>query len=305
MSLQLKQLKVGQKMANKECYDGCLDFSATNPLLAEVSIVTSQKSSLDVLSLEMREVAEEAKKQLNLSEGDYTMFPLDLPPQAPQSFVIAAIEQAKQAQENERVIGYCHPVPNMTGNHDAFDSFPPTAMAMSYFKRYEQKTVNGQATITVLEQPKHGSLSSNSNDYFLYAPAEGYFGKDQVTYLVEIGGYKVKVIQFIKVINKFTLGNTGYERNCADTGTIWKISTTPTTNPETNFANLLNDAIDAFTGFRDLAGTTVGETTGLGLSAQITFDSNAAGHGWLVDLTPLINHEFLPTADANKLTRHP
>jgi hypothetical protein len=49
----------------------------------------------------------------------------------------------------------------------------------------------------------------------------------------------------------------------------------------------------------DLSAASVAETTGTGLAARITLDTNAAGHGWYLDPTPQANEEFLPTADPN------
>ena len=62
---------------------------------------------------------------------------------------------------------------------------------------------------------------------------------------------------------------------------------------------LIANASQSLTGFSDLASTAVGETTGEGLTAQITLDTNAAGHNWYIDPTPLDNtDDYLPTSDA-------
>jgi hypothetical protein len=61
---------------------------------------------------------------------------------------------------------------------------------------------------------------------------------------------------------------------------------------------LIASAQLTLTGFTDLASTAVGETTGQGLNAQITLDTNAAGHGWYIDPTPLDNSDdYLPTSN--------
>ena len=49
--------------------------------------------------------------------------------------------------------------------------------------------------------------------------------------------------------------------------------------------------------FAALEGQVVGTTVGVGPTAQITLDTDAAGHGWFIDATPSTNEEFLPTAD--------
>ncbi|MFZ4528874.1 MAG: matrixin family metalloprotease, partial [Undibacterium curvum] len=64
-----------------------------------------------------------------------------------------------------------------------------------------------------------------------------------------------------------------------------------------NLNAMLANASGSLTNFSDLAGTAVGQTTGQGKDAQITLDSNAAGHGWFIDSTPDQNDEFLPTSN--------
>nr|WP_315483141.1 matrixin family metalloprotease [uncultured Undibacterium sp.] len=60
---------------------------------------------------------------------------------------------------------------------------------------------------------------------------------------------------------------------------------------------MLANASYSINGFSDLTGSAVGETKGQGLNAQITLDTNAAGHGWFIDDTPDNNDEFLLTSD--------
>ena len=61
---------------------------------------------------------------------------------------------------------------------------------------------------------------------------------------------------------------------------------------------LIANASHSLTGFADLAATAIGETTGKGLTAQITLDTNSAGHGWYIDPTPLDNtDDYLPTSN--------
>jgi hypothetical protein len=61
---------------------------------------------------------------------------------------------------------------------------------------------------------------------------------------------------------------------------------------------LIANANQSFAGFQDLAGSAVGTTAGEGANAAITLDTDAAGHGWYVDPTPLDNtDDYLPTSD--------
>jgi hypothetical protein len=72
----------------------------------------------------------------------------------------------------------------------------------------------------VLQQPKHGRLDDVTGFYY---PDSGYSGKDSVTYLVEIGGHRVKVMYFIQM--NPGVGDESYRKLCP-TPYYWKISTT-------------------------------------------------------------------------------
>ena len=65
-------------------------------------------------------------------------------------------------------------------------------------------------------------------------------------------------------------------------------------------SSLITKASQSLSGFSNLTGSAVGETTGEGSSAQITLDANAAGYNWFIDPTPTDNSEFLPTANPNE-----
>ena len=195
---------------------------------------------------------------------------------------------------------------------------------------YENKTVTGSATITVLQQPKHGTLrliteddrgtlfSSSSGplkptaSLYAYLPEKGYLGKDSATVLVEIGGIKVKVVYFFQAIDGSS-GNDGYEVLCGKRGSHWKISSTLDTNGTSTitavdyqFAPTDTTALASTLGSTILSGTSgitlnitdlpagaLGQTTG----TNITLDDNAAGNGWFIDSTPADNSEFLPTSN--------
>jgi Matrixin len=63
---------------------------------------------------------------------------------------------------------------------------------------------------------------------------------------------------------------------------------------------LIASAQQTLTGFTDLPATALGQTVGEGATAAITLDTNAAGHGWYIDPTPLDNSDdYLPTSDAS------
>lgn len=103
-------------------------------------------------------------------------------------------------------------------------SFKP--LADSQFLGYETAEVNA------LQSPQHGALSNDlspSKGNTSYYPKSGYEGKDKVVFLVNIGGYKVKVVYFIKVNALYDRDSHPhvkmYDKYCPHTNP-WKISST-------------------------------------------------------------------------------
>jgi hypothetical protein len=71
--------------------------------------------------------------------------------------------QANQIQQGatvtERRIGVCQPIGNMLGvAPNLTNTISPKIQAKIYFNLYEHQKVDGPATVTVLQNPKHGAL---------------------------------------------------------------------------------------------------------------------------------------------------
>jgi len=178
------------------------------------------------------------------------MFPIDLPTAPPQEqpMMVALADQApQQAAAKERIMGVCHAVPNAMAPEGARMEYviDPSFSAQYYFSQYEHKTVQGAATVSVLQGPKHGALMlttaanwasiapgpyGEGNDTYAYFPDKGYIGNDRATILVDFGGQKVKVVYFFQSLDH-PLGNTGDAEACAKTGFQWKISQDANGNP--------------------------------------------------------------------------
>lgn len=155
------------------------------------------------------------------------MFILDMPPVPPQSAPLM-IAQASQAQQSAaaagRTVGVCHIVGNATGSLSPENLLEPALSAMTYFRLYEHRTEPQHAKVTVLQDPKHGLLKDEGNGIYSYLPSPGYLGKDKATVLVEIGGYKVKMVYFFQSITGSGSGNSTYETLCGKRGEFWRIS---------------------------------------------------------------------------------
>jgi hypothetical protein len=167
---------------------------------------------------------------------------IDIPNLPPQN-VPVIIAQANQTQVNnmqtERTIGVCHPL-GADSVPSGEDVIAPKVYARLYLNKYEKKEVKNTtpATITILQQPMHGTLRlvtqadigtildkggevDSKEGLHIYLPQEGYIGKDKAIVLVDIADIKVKVIYFFQTV----AGPSGeIPELCAKRGYFWKIS---------------------------------------------------------------------------------
>jgi hypothetical protein len=229
------------------------------------------------------------------------MFIPDMPNVPPQNTPVI-IAQANQAQAGDvktiRTIGVCSPVP--TSLFSGENTLSPIVSAKAYIKLYEHQTVTGSATVTILQQPKHGVLrlvteadrgtlfSTTSgpidpNDPgYAYFPSNYYEGKDQAVFLVEIGGVQVKVMYFFQAISGQVID--GDEALCASTGHFWKISSTLDANGTSTITS-----VEYQSPTTSATGTTVADTAALASTLGSTLLSNLTGEtaGVTVNLADL------------------
>ncbi len=66
-----------------------------------------------------------------------------------------------------------------------------------------------RATVQVLLPPKHGVLTKEFSPFqeIFYHPNAGYVGKDTAVFLVNMGGYNIKVDYYIEVVDVKKYGN--------------------------------------------------------------------------------------------------
>ena len=226
-------------------------------------------------------------------------------PNVPPQDVPVMIAQANQAQASDiattRTIGVCSPISPTENTLD------PIVSAQDYFYLYEHRRIEGSASITILQNPKHGALADIGGGYS-YISNTGYLGQDSAIFLVDIGGQKVKVVYSLQVVDH-ELGNSGGEELCGKKGFHWKISSTLDANGNSaiNSVEYQSPIIDASASstdtatlasilgasilgrlsvdpsivtlnIADLPGGAVGQTVG----TNITLDDNAARYGWFI-----------------------
>ena len=185
--------------------------------------------------------------------------------------------------------------------------------------RYKGFSFDGEGIkVTVIKRPSHGRVALTDDplaskfSWYRYTPDADYIGKDRFVMEVERNGVKVRINYLIESVEQNELtavrGDDGWRMLYCNPES-WKISQSDF-NPGTQdhaawlqsaeLSSLLANASQSLTGFQDLSGSSVGQTTGEGADAKITLDFSAAGHGWYIDPTPLDNtDDYLPTSNPN------
>jgi len=151
----------------------------------------------------------------------------DLPPQYAQVMVVQAGAAKQGAAKADRTLGICQLIenrrlPSGEPRISAINSMSPILALRNYFKFQEKRNIEGPSTATALENPKHGELKDQGTSVlrhgtlvdtgerrYSYIPAPGYFGKDRAVLLVEMGGFKIRVVYSFHVVEGFVEGNEG------------------------------------------------------------------------------------------------
>ena len=97
------------------------------------------------------------------------------------------------------------------------------------------KDDEGEVRVSIIENPMHGVLQATDGNGYYYFPDTGYIGKDQVTFLVEMGGRKYKAVHYVQVMEIVPEYYSQDKRLCPKGG-YWKISFTPDANGNSNRA---------------------------------------------------------------------
>ncbi|MDR0578299.1 MAG: hypothetical protein LBI87_12410 [Candidatus Accumulibacter sp.] len=212
-------------------------------------------------------------------------FPVDLESAKPPMVIIAATSQS-----SERIIGLCLPVDDRVG-------FYFGTAAQQYLTQYDGKDpidVNVSKVkiklIAITRQPEHGRLvmdETGLHEGGTYLPDEGYLGKDRVEAIVAVGDDVVKVVVNFVNIGQLGDGSDKYKfdrrfggrsvdqledpewKMLCPKGAFWKISDASPENSDlaswiraTSLSLLLSNAQSTLTGFTDLSGAALGQTTG-------------------------------------------
>jgi hypothetical protein len=163
------------------------------------------------------------------------MVVMDATPAAPAQFAPILIAQASRPQnagKTDRTIGVCQLIdarPEL--QEGAVNAISPLRSIDYYLKTAEQRFLGRKGKVTLLQGPEHGELRVTPSGNYRYFPVADYRGPDHATFLVEIGGLKVKAVYFFKVLPRVGGGTEGSDpyknRDNCPQGEMWKISLKP------------------------------------------------------------------------------
>lgn len=137
---------------------------------------------------------------------------------------------AQNPTKTDRTIGECHLVNSINPLRTFRPESPiysvnPIETVNAYFVIIEKRDVGLEGRTTLLHGPEHGAVKEEWNQNYRYIPNPDYLGSDQASFLVEIGGLKIKAVYHFKVIDGGAIGGTedNDKVNCPK-GMFWKIS---------------------------------------------------------------------------------
>ena len=315
--------RVGFKTSNAAGYSGKFGVSLAartalvingdaNLLTAEPSVAGDEKAPdiADVGDANLTHLINRAQQSLGLTPGVTEMWISEMPTQSVDTAPVVLVAQAPVAgagdfSKTKNVVGVCSTINN---------AMPIGAggAASSYMYKYHHINdfLDKETTSSILIPPKHGVIETNQySGSWKYRSTEAEAGK----YIEIEDSFVIRVVNSKGVIvdEHYFLYVQAPDESLVESckRSFWKISSSPFDSGSQDYAawqrasqlsTLLTNASQSLASFQDLAGSAVGQTTGEGATAQITLDTNAAGHGWHIDPTPLDNtDDYLPTSNPN------
>lgn len=171
-------------------------------------------------------------------------------------------------------------------------------------------------SIRLWQAPNHGQMIAkgvsppDGLSAMLYKPNPGFEGVDTGILAFEVKGKTYLSVQ--KFIVSIPRSEKPLPWDCKE---AWKLPPVKKSDSGLPLGDawtvaqldqqvLLAGLVAAMSGVNDsfvqMSGSVAATTLGQGSTAQITLDTDAAGHGWYIDPTPLNNtDDYLPTGDSN------
>jgi hypothetical protein len=214
----------------------------------------------------------------------------------------AVITAAASGMDKERILGRCWVV------DEGGISWTIIGYAQGYLGLYEKQTnppLPSDDDVRIVVPPTHGQLmrfqKNSGKSHYFYQPDKGYFGKDRIESLVSMwDGKAVRIIDNI-IVQSMPIDSPGFDSEEFCPKHYWKISQSQETGSyfadlaswirSSSLSWLLSNVQSVSSGFADLYGVSVAQTTDTDPTARITLDTDAAGYGWFIDYTPYLNEE--------------
>lgn len=275
-----------------------IDPPARNLLANSAVVDQTQMAASSDLTVTAQALLAEVQPHLNFAQGDLNMLVMDVPPDVPPQYAPIVVAQASQAKPRttsvDRSMGVCQLIENIAGSEPtAKNTISPSSSVWIYFQRLEHQGISEAdfktAKVTLLQGPEHGELEDLGTSVlrhgvmvdtgirsYAYRAKPDYYGPDHATLLVEIGGYKVKVLYFFKVLPGVGGGSDSggpyNDKSLCPNGEYWRISfdendpNAPiyTFESPTQLTSSLAGAVQANLTFADLAGDAVGQSGRVG-----------------------------------------
>ena len=306
-------------------------------LVADSPQITIAESTDSILDDDVRALLTQTKNMLGFTEGDHAMLIADqpnFPPSAPPAVMMVRANQQSVARV-PHILGICD-VANLTesGQVAAYPVVKANGYFKIAAAKIDYATA--KVIVLQQPKHGRLEPISDNGDWRdpRYLPNDGYLGKDYFVLQVEGSGHKVQLRYFLAISGdpavksnpdpicktfSWKISSTGdgsWELQDIASNDPGNATTGDTTNSGFPFGSLSSNHEGVrYTGlgstsadspytfnnisvtFAALEGHAVGATAGVGNTAKITLDQDAAGHGWFIDTTPSTNEEFLPTAD--------
>jgi len=233
------------------------------------------------------------------------MFTMDVPYiPAQETPVVLAQAAAPATLQPDYMLKLCAEIES-TGNPRSAGRAVDPAQGLAIYLQNRDHRVIELATMAsikpiLLEGTAHGTITSGISNYgrttYHYDPIPNYTGNDRAVFLAEFEGKVYKIV--VNLVVSPTVGESplmeGEEPVCPPPQLI-KVNGKPVSSSLEFGPGYSLDSLSVT--FADLTGGAVGQTIGEGVNANITLDTNAAGHNWYIDTTPWDNSEYLPTSN--------
>lgn len=152
----------------------------------------------------------------------------------PPVVMIAEAAQVQMPIGTQGTLGICRPMENVPNDPVlGKETIDFSAAAVNYLFYYEKQNISESgAKVTLLQSPVHGQMVGGTKGVYSYKPNPDFHGQEKISALVELGGYQVKVVYFIMVVNEDQrVGDdeVSIKKYCGPKGDMWKISLPATT----------------------------------------------------------------------------